>query len=219
MKRRLLAVYRRLHAAHGPQHWWPGDSAFEIMVGAVLTQNIAWSNVEKAIANLKRAKALSPEAIAGATHRELANWLKPSGYFNVKAKRLRAFCAWLLAQGGTRRLAHWPTKKLREALLGVHGVGPETADDILLYAFQRPVFVIDAYTRRMFGRLGMVRGDEPYETLRAEIETRLGADAPLFNEYHALIVAHAKDMCRPKPRCAGCALAVLCPSRLKPVAD
>lgn len=212
MKRRLLAVYRRLHAVHGPQHWWPGDTAFEIMVGAVLTQNTAWSNVEKAIANLKRAKALSPEAIAHAPHRELADWLKPSGYFNVKAKRLRAFCTWLLAQGGTRRLTRWPTPKLREALLGVHGIGPETADDILLYAFQRPVFVIDAYTRRLFGRLKMVRGDEPYETLRAGIEAWLGADVPLFNEYHALIVAHAKHICRPKPRCGGCALGVLCPS-------
>ncbi len=213
MKRRLLAVYRRLHAAHGPQHWWPGDSVFEIMVGAVLTQNTAWINVEKAIANLKRVKALSPEAIARATHRDLAGWLKPSGYFNVKAKRLRAFCEWLLAQGGTRRLARWPTAKLREALLGVHGIGPETADDILLYALRRPVFVIDAYTRRLFGRLRMVRGDEPYETLRAGIEARLDLDVPLFNEYHALIVAHAKDVCRPKPRCGDCTLISLCPSR------
>ncbi|MDH4133816.1 MAG: endonuclease [Gammaproteobacteria bacterium] len=213
MKRRLRAVYRRLHAAHGPQHWWPGDTVFEIMAGAVLTQNTAWTNVEKAIANLKRAKALSPGSIARATHRELAGWLKPSGYFNIKAKRLRAFCVWLLAQGGARRLARWSTPKLREALLSVHGIGPETADDILLYAFQRPVFVIDAYTRRLFGRLGVVRGDEPYEVLRGEIEKRLGADVPLFNEYHALIVAHAKDVCRPKPRCGHCALGSLCPSR------
>jgi endonuclease-3 related protein len=213
MKRRLLTVYRRLLTAHGPQHWWPGDSPFEIMVGAVLTQNTAWSNVERAIANLKRAGALTPEAIIAAPHRKLAAWLKPSGYFNIKAQRLRAFCAWLLQHGGARRLAKWPTDKLRHELLAVHGVGPETADDILLYAFKRPVFVIDAYTRRILSRLGMIGGDEPYEVLRQMFETRLGANEPLFNEYHALIVAHAKDICRPRPRCAQCCLARSCPGR------
>jgi len=213
MKRRLLAVYQRLHGAHGPQSWWPGDTRFEIMVGAVLTQNTAWTNVEKAIANLKTAHALTPEAIAAAPHRRLAAWLRPSGYFNVKAQRLRAFCRWLLEQGGERRLARWPTARLRAALLTVHGVGPETADDILLYAFNRPVFVIDAYTRRLFRRLGVIDGGEHYESLRELFEARLGADVPLFNEYHALIVAHAKEVCRPRPRCAGCCLRRMCPSR------
>jgi len=213
MKRRLLAVYQRLHGAHGPQSWWPGDTRFEIMVGAVLTQNTAWTNVEKAIANLKAANALSPEAIAAAPHRRLAAWLRPSGYFNVKAQRLRAFCRWLLEQGGERRLARWPTARLRAALLAVHGVGPETADDILLYAFNRPVFVIDAYTRRLFRRLGVIEGSEHYESLRELFEARLDADVPLFNEYHALIVAHAKEVCRPRPRCAGCCLRRMCPSR------
>lgn len=213
MKRRLRTVYRRLAAAHGPQRWWPGDSRFEIMVGAVLTQNTAWTNVEKAIANLKRAHALSPEAIAGARHRQLADWLRPSGYFNIKAQRLRAFCRWLIAQGGVRRLARRPTAPLRAALLGVHGIGPETADDILLYAFERPVFVIDAYTRRIFQRLGVIDGDEDYESLRRLFETRLDADVPLFNEYHALIVAHGKDICRSRPRCTGCCLGVCCPSK------
>jgi len=210
--RRLLAVYRRLLVAHGPQHWWPGDSAFEIMVGAVLTQNTAWSNVEKAIANLKRAGALMPEAIAAAPHRRLAAWLRPSGYFNIKARRLRAFCEWFLACGGRRRLARLPTTALREELLNVHGVGPETADDILLYAFRRPVFVIDAYTRRLFQRLGLIEGSEDYETLREWFEKTLGPDVPLFNEYHALIVAHAKDICRPRPRCERCGLSASCPS-------
>ena len=213
MKPKLLAVYRRLHAVHGPQHWWPGDTAFEIMVGAVLTQNTAWTNVEKAIANLRRAGALTPQAIVAAPHRQLAAWLKPSGYFNIKAQRLRAFCVWLLQQGGAARLRRWPTEKLRAALLAVHGVGPETADDILLYAFQRPVFVIDAYTRRLFSRLGMITGDEPYESLRTLLEAKLGADEKLFNEYHALIVAHAKDICRPRPRCGQCCLARHCPGR------
>lgn len=211
MKRKWMAVYRRLHTAYGSQRWWPGDSAFEIMVGAVLTQNTAWSNVEKAIANLKAANALTPEAIAGAPHRRLAAWLKPSGYFNIKAQRLRALCEWLLREGGVRRIARLPTDRLRHALLAVHGVGPETADDILLYAFHRPVFVIDAYTRRIFARLGLIQGDEDYETLRRLFETRLDADVPLFNEYHALIVAHGKDVCRPRPRCGNCALAARCP--------
>jgi endonuclease-3 related protein len=214
--RRFMAVYRRLHAAHGPQFWWPGDTRFEIMVGAVLTQNTAWSNVEKAIANLRAATALTPHAIVAAPHRQLASWLKPSGYFNIKAKRLRAFCAWLLQQGGVRRLAHWPTDRLREALLAVHGIGPETADDILLYAFERPVFVIDAYTRRIFTRLGLIGGREKYEVLRKLFEDRLGNDVTLFNEYHALIVAHGKDVCRPHPQCNRCRLRPLCAS---PVAD
>ncbi len=210
MKRRLFMVYRRLAAAHGPQHWWPGDSAFEIMVGAVLTQNTAWSNVEKAIANLKQAGALTPKAIAAAPHRRLAAWLKPSGYFNIKARRLRAYCEWYIARGGKRRLARLPTAALRAELLNVHGVGPETADDILLYAFERPVFVIDAYTRRLFQRLGIIEGREDYESLRHGFESALGADVPLFNEYHALIVTHAKDVCRPRPRCATCTLRSIC---------
>jgi endonuclease-3 related protein len=213
MKRRLMAIYRRLHAAHGPQYWWPGDSAFEIMVGAVLTQNTAWTNVDKAIANLKAARALSPDAIARAPHRRLAAWLKPSGYFNIKAKRLRAFCQWLIRNGGTRRMARLPTETLRAELLHVHGIGPETADDILLYAFHRPVFVIDAYTRRIFQRLGLIQGDEDYEILRRLFEKSLATDAPLFNEYHALIVAHAKDVCRKRPACGACKLGSLCPAR------
>lgn len=213
IKRRLLAVYRRLLAAHGPQHWWPGDSMFEIMVGAVLTQNTAWTNVEKAIANLKTAQALSPEAIVAAPHRRLAAWLKPSGYFNVKAKRLRAFCEWLIQQGGAKRLARRPTQTLRRQLLDVHGIGPETADDILLYAFKRPVFVIDAYTRRLFQRLGVIEGEEAYEALRNRFEISLPSDTQLFNEYHALIVAHAKYVCRKRPLCHSCQLAALCVSR------
>jgi len=196
--------------AHGPQHWWPGDSKFEIMVGAVLTQNTAWSNVEKAIANLKHAGALSPQAILEAPAKRLAGWLRPSGYFNVKARRLKALCRWLVEQGGIRRLSAMRTPELRDALLAVHGVGPETADDILLYAFERPVFVIDAYTRRIFGRLGVAEARGDYETLRRLFETRFGPQTRVFNEYHALIVAHGKDVCRPKPRCERCCLAAAC---------
>ncbi len=205
-------MFERLFAAYGPRDWWPGDSIFEIMVGAVLTQNTAWTNVEKAICNLKRAKALSPQAIVDAHPRRLANLIRPSGYFNVKTRRLRALCAWLLAQGGIKKLAKMDTEPLRLALLSVHGVGRETADDILLYAFERPVFVIDAYTRRIFTRLGMIAGTEDYETLRGMFEEGLGADAALYNEYHALIVRHGKDICRKKPRCNSCCLAAVCPS-------
>lgn len=206
----LLRTYRALLRAHGPQQWWPGDTPFEIMVGAVLTQNTAWTNVEKAIANLKAANALTPEAIVAAHPRTLARWLKPSGYFNVKARRLRAFCRWLIANGDVAALTQWDTARLRAALLDVHGVGPETADDILLYAFARPVFVIDAYTRRIFARLGLISGDEDYETLRALFETTLATDVALFNEYHALIVMQGKDICRPRPRCETCCLVKQC---------
>ena len=210
--RRLRAVYRRLHARYGPQHWWPARTPFEVVVGAVLTQNTAWSNVERAIANLDAAGALTPKALLALPPPALAALLRPSGYFNVKAGRLRAVCAWYADQGGHPRLRRWSTARLRAALLGLHGVGPETADDILLYAFGRPVFVIDAYTRRLFARLGLVDGDEPYSALSTGFERALGGDAPLFNEYHALIVRHAKEACRPRPRCAGCCLRRLCPS-------
>ena len=182
------------------------------MVGAVLTQNTAWTNVERAIANLKEAGVLSPQAVVEAHPRRLAGWLKPSGYFNVKARRLRAMCRWLIGRGGIRKIARLPTQDLRKALLAVHGIGPETADDILLYAFHRPVFVIDAYTRRIFQRLGVIDGNEDYETLRRVFETTLDSDAQLFNEYHALIVVHGKDICRKRPLCENCCLAERCPS-------
>lgn len=206
----LTRTYRTLLRAYGPQQWWPGDTPFEIMVGAVLTQNTAWTNVEKAIANLKAATALSPAAIVAADPLKLAEWLKPSGYFNIKAKRLRAFCVWYLAQGGYDVLARRDTETLRADLLAVHGIGPETADDILLYAFARPVFVIDAYTRRIFARLGLIAGDEPYEELRAFCERHIHSDVQTYNEFHALIVVHGKDVCRPKPRCDRCVLRPHC---------
>jgi len=180
------------------------------MVGAILTQNTAWSNVEKAIANLKQAGCLKAKAIINTPHDELAKLLRPSGYFNIKTKRLKAFCEWLLAQGGEKAVARFETGEMREALLSVYGVGPETADDIILYAFERPVFVIDAYTRRLFSRLGIVSGEENYEALRQLFESTLKADTALYNEYHALIVMHGKDICRVKPRCDECVLAKKC---------
>jgi endonuclease-3 related protein len=206
----LHAAYCALHHAYGPQHWWPARSAFEVMVGAVLTQNTAWSNVELALARLGERIELSAEEILGLAPETLADCLRPVGYFNVKARRLRAFCAAYLAEGGLDRLSGLPTETLRRRLLGVHGVGPETADDMLLYAFHRPVFVVDAYTRRIFSRLGLLTGTEGYETIRRGFEAALGPDVPLLNEYHALIVRHGKEVCRSKPRCAGCCLRDQC---------
>ena len=207
---RVKTTYNTLFKHYGPQHWWPGDTPFEIMVGSVLTQNTAWTNVEKAINNLKQAKALSAETILSTHHARLAKWLRPSGYFNIKAKRLKNFCQWYVEQGGFKSLSRLDTKPLREQLLSVNGVGPETADDIMLYAFERPVFVIDAYTRRIFSRLGAVSGEEGYEELRRGFEKALKPDVALYNEYHALIVKHGKDICRSRPRCDQCCLSRVC---------
>ncbi|NOR51261.1 MAG: endonuclease [Gammaproteobacteria bacterium] len=187
------------------------------MVGAILTQNTSWSGVEKAIINLKRERLLSPEAIINADRERLALQLKPSGYFNIKAKRLRNYCNWYLDEGGLEALSTLATDDLRHRVLSVNGVGPETADDILLYAFERPVFVIDAYTRRIFSRLGQIKGDEGYEVLRRWFESHLGQNrseesrVALFNNLHALIVMLAKDFCRKKSFCTGCPLSNKCP--------
>lgn len=211
-RRQLTAVFSTLLRCHGPQHWWPGDSPFEIMVGAILTQNTAWSNVEQAIANLVAQELLDAARILRVRRARLARLLRPSGYFNVKAQRLRNFCRWYLDSGGQPVLAGMQTDALRRALLTVNGIGPETADDILLYAFERPVFVIDAYTRRLLSRLQLCSGDEPYDELRLAIEAALDPDVALFNEYHALIVRHAREVCRVRPRCSECALRRRCPA-------
>jgi len=181
-----MRMYRRLLAAYGPQGWWPGDTPFEVAIGAILTQNTAWVNVEKAIANLKRAGALSFRGMRRLSERRLARLIRPSGYFNQKAKKLRALLAWLEARGGAsgsvRRALAGPLAEVRESLLEVHGIGPETADSILLYAAGRPVFVIDAYTRRALSRHGMpgaIAAD--YEELRARFESSLPRSVPLYN--------------------------------------
>jgi endonuclease-3 related protein len=209
----LAQVYQKLFACYGPQHWWPGDSPFEIMVGAILTQNTAWTNVERAIANLVQHQVLTPKAILATPVEQLAQWLQPSGYFNVKARRLRHFCRWYVDSGELGALSQLDTHTLRKQLLAINGVGPETADDMLLYAFARPVFVIDAYTRRLFSRLHLLEHDAGYEALRHQFEATLKPEVAMFNEYHALIVRHAKDVCKKRPLCAGCCLKQVCPSR------
>ena len=178
----------------------------------MLTQNTAWSNVERAIANLKAAHLLHPAAIVACPPDRLAAELRPAGYFNVKARRLASFCAYLQDAGGIEALEREETHVLRRALLAVHGIGPETADDILLYALERPVFVVDAYTRRLLQRLGLANGSEDYEAIRAGFERALGPVVSQFQEFHALIVRHAKQACRSRPRCAACCLRADCAS-------
>jgi len=181
------------------------------MVGAVLTQNTAWANVELGLERLCSRIPLEADAILALPTDELAECLRPVGYFNVKSQRLRAFCRAYLKAGGLEGLHALETGKLRSSLLAIHGVGPETADDMLLYAFERPVFVVDAYTRRIFQRLGLLTGVEDYATIRYGFEVALGPDVRLFNEYHALIVRHGKDVCRTQPKCADCCLRERCP--------
>lgn len=206
----IYALYQSLLKRYGRQSWWPADSAFEVMVGAILTQNTSWSNVEKAIENLKDQGILSASKILQAPAEQLADIIRPSGYFNVKTKRLKSFCQWYEHQGGFDALSKQTTDQLRSGLLAVHGIGPETADDMLLYAFERPVFVIDAYTRRLFARIGCADGQLDYDDLRVLVEQALENNVADMNEFHALIVRHAKQHCQLKPVCHTCDLNQQC---------
>jgi endonuclease-3 related protein len=212
-RRQLLSIYQSLLTTYGDQAWWPGDSRFEIMVGAVLTQNTAWTNVEKALANLKAAQLLDADVILTLPGDRLAELIRPSGYYNTKVMRLKNLCRMLVDAGGEEELDRLPTAQLRATLLAVNGVGPETCDDILLYAFGRPVFVIDAYTRRLLRRYGLASGDESYATLRMGFEQALGPDVALYKQYHGLIVQHAKVACAATPRCQSCCLRKDCQTR------
>jgi endonuclease-3 related protein len=206
----LENYYTQLSRHYGPTGWWPGETPFEVAVGAILTQNTAWRNVELAIGNLHQAKLLAPRAILNCPTATLERALRPSGYFRVKARRLRSFCQHLidLYGGSMARMARRPLAALREELLAVHGIGPETADDILLYACGHPAFVVDAYTRRIMSRHGHTAADIAYEELRSVFEEALPADVAVYKEYHALIVYAGKDFCRSRPNCEGCPLAV-----------
>jgi len=204
----LMRVFTCLQDRYGPQHWWPADSPFEVMTGAILTQNTNWRNVETAIASLKAADMLDAERIATCDTARLGELIRASGFFNQKAVRLKAFCRFYLDAGGEAGL-----KRLDDpgrSLLALHGIGPETADSMLLYALELPVFVIDAYTKRIFTRLGLADKDADYRQLQAFFEEHLPGNTGLFNEYHALIVAHAKRHCRINPLCAECPLAGCC---------
>jgi len=205
---KLNQIYERLLARFGPQHWWPGESPFEVMVGAILTQNTNWGNVEKAIANLRHADVLTAERLHALPRDRLAELIRPAGYFNIKAARLAGYLDWLCGRygGDLSRVERRGTSALREEFLAIKGIGPETADSILLYAFNRPVFVVDAYTARVAGRHGLIEPPFDYPQLQDLFQSSLAQDAPLFNEYHALLVRVGKEHCRPTPRCKGCPL-------------
>lgn len=207
---RLARLYAALHRIHGLQHWWPANKPFEMMAGAVLVQNTTWINAKRAIAALKQARCLAPAKVAALSLPELAKLIRSSGTHRVKAKRLRALSLWLLEQGGVAKAGRLATHELRHSLLAVHGVGPETADCILLYVFGRPLFVADAYARRLLGRYGFEPVPDRYEPLRAAVESAFKADSAMLNEFHALIVRHSKELCRAKPRCEYCPLRRSC---------
>lgn len=213
----LRAILDRLAAAYGPQAWWPARDHFEMMAGALLTQRTAWRNAERAIASLRRAGVLSPEALALLPLSRLETLVRPAGTFRMKAARLQALARWYLDAGGRESLAVRSTAGLRAELLGLAGIGPETADDILVYAFSRPVFVVDAYARRILSRYGWAEGKEPYDRLSTAVAGALGRDATVLGEFHALLVEHGKRHCRSSPRCTGCPLAARCRAAVRGV--
>ena len=206
----LRTVLRRLAAAYGPQEWWPAGDPFEMMAGALLTQRTTWRNAERAIASLRCAGVLSPEALALVPVPRLEALIRMAGTFRTKAVRLKTLARWYVDAGGRDALAARSTADLRSELLALPGIGPETADDILVYAFVRPVFVVDAYARRILSRHGWADGDEPYDRLSDAVSRAIGADAARLGELHALLVEHGKRHCRPAPRCTGCPLAQEC---------
>ena len=215
---RVRDVYDRLAERYGPRGWWPADDPFEVIVGAILTQRTAWTNVEKALANLKQVGALSPAAMRALSAGELAQLIRPSGFYRSKARKLLAFLEMLAEsfEGDLGRMLAAPGDELRTSLLATHGIGAETADVILLYAARQPFFVIDAYARRTFSRLGVRPGGptsrlrDTYDAWQRLFEEPLPQDAALYGEYHALIVEHAKDACRAEPLCDRCVLAEVC---------
>jgi endonuclease-3 related protein len=210
--KKLLNIYRRLLAHHGPQHWWPAEEPFEVIVGAILTQSAAWGNVEKAIANLKEANALSPKTLRSLSTPKLAKLVRPCGYYRAKALKLKSFAYWLGNHHRDKldRLFASNIDDLRQQLLSINGIGQETADSIILYAANKPSFVVDAYSRRIINRIGLAPDKNSYAAYQALFMENLPPDAALFNEYHALLVYLGKKVCRPKPLCPQCCLNKLC---------
>lgn len=204
----LLTIYDTLLKFFGEQGWWPADTPFEVMVGAVLTQNTAWRNVERAIENLKEEEVLTPLGLRGIDEARLAELIRPAGYYNVKAKRLKSLMGFLDGGygGDLMKLFSEPLSILREKILSVKGIGPETADSILLYAGEKPIFVIDAYTRRILSRHNMITNGASYGDIQGLFMQSLPQDVRLYKEYHALFVQLAKTFCKAKPHCAGCPL-------------
>ena len=207
----LRDIYKRLWKAYGPQHWWPADSATEVVIGAILTQNTAWANVERAVANLRRANCLNWTTLRDLPEARLARLIQPSGTFRVKAARLKAFVEvlWRDHGGSLEALLAGPLLRVRHRLLSIPGIGPETADAILLYAGGRPSFVVDAYTRRVLRRHHLLDGAADYEAARSLFHRSIRPHARTYNEYHALLVAVGKRHCRARALCEGCPLADL----------
>ena len=211
---RLLSIYQRMLEQYGPQHWWPAESTFEVVVGAILTQAAAWANVEKALHNLKQAGVFSPKALREVPQDELTRLIYPCGYFNVKARKLKALAHYLGERfdDNLDALSSVDTPTLRAELLSVYGIGEETADDILVYVAKKPSFVIDAYTRRIFQRLGLAPSKDTYGQYQNLFMDNLPHETSLLNEYHALLDRHAKETCRKEPLCEECCLLDLCPT-------
>lgn len=216
VKERLEDIYRRLFRCYGPQRWWPGEEPFEVMVGAVLTQSVAWKNVEKAITNLKTTNVMSPATLRSIPLQELAELIHPTIYFNQKARKLKALVEWFQAScdDSLEVMCEKETFALRTELLFVWGIGEETADSIVLYAAEKPLFVIDAYTRRILDRIGVTPDGNKYSDYQALFMRNLPLDVSMFNEYHALFVRLGKDICRPKPLCDQCCLKEICDTGL-----
>jgi endonuclease-3 related protein len=210
-RKELLEMYELLDGYFGNLHWWPAAEPFEVMVGAILTQNTAWTNVEKAIKALREKKLLTPAALSRIQEDELSEIIRPSGYFHLKAERLKEFVRFFMEEysGCVAAMRAEELPRLRDKLLGVRGVGPETADSILLYACQKPIFVSDAYTKRIILRHGMIGEDADYHGIQALFMDHLPPDVSLFNQFHAMIVNTGKTFCRKVPQCAGCPLAIL----------
>jgi endonuclease-3 related protein len=209
MKSKLRTFYKKLYTHFGAQHWWPAKSRLEVMIGAILTQNTNWSNVEKAIENLKKHKLLKLSGLYGLHRNKLALLIRSAGYYNVKAKRLKEFLKFLhnTYQGNLKKMSGKDTLRLRKQLLSVNGIGPETADSILLYALNKPVFVVDAYTKRILSRHCLIKADYSYEEVQNLFMQNLKNEVKLFNEYHALLVKLGKDIClKSKPKCNICPL-------------
>lgn len=209
MKKILMEIYEKMLARFGPQKWWPAKEPFEVIIGAILTQNTNWTNVEKAINNLRAEKLLAPERLHKTDIKKLAQLIKPTGYFNIKAKRLKNFLDWFFEvyQGNLKEMFNQDKDTLGEELLGISGVGRETADSIILYAAQKPSFVIDAYTYRIFARHRLIPEESIYEEIKEFFEENLPEDTKLFNEYHALLVRLGKEYCKKtNPRCDECPL-------------
>lgn len=208
-------VYSELYEHYGPQFWWPGDSDLEVVVGALLTQNTNWQNVEKAINQLKKNDLLELEKLIVLDENILAELIRPSGYYNMKAKRLKGLLGFIKQNGGLDELKGIETTLLRQMLLNVEGIGPETADSIILYALGKPIFVVDAYTKRIFSRLELTDQRAGYDEVQRLFHENLPQEKDLFKEYHALIVRHAKERCcKNRPQCKGCPLSS-CPSNIR----